>query len=37
MHLVIDLQDYVNQLSFELPVHVDLYEDQNEIMWMHSK
>ena len=37
MHLVIDLQGSVNELSFELPIHIDLYEDQNEIMWMHYK
>ena len=37
MHLVIDLQDFVNKWSFELLVHIDLYEDQDESKSMHSK
>ena len=29
MHLVIDLQDFANERSFELLVHIDLYDFQD--------
>ena len=32
MHSVVDLQCLTNEISFELIVHIVLYEDQNSIM-----
>ena len=37
MHLVIDLQYFSNERSFELLVHINLYKDQNDKLYMHSK
>lgn len=36
MHLVIDLLSFAAELSFELLVHIVLFEDQDEIMIIHS-
>ena len=36
MHLVIDLLYFANESFFKLLVQIDLYEDHNEIMMMHS-
>jgi len=36
MHLVDDLLCVASEISFELAVHIILYEDQNSIMIMHS-
>ena len=36
MHQVIDLQDLVNELSFEPLVQIALWEGQNEIKMTHS-
>jgi len=30
------MTNFVNELSFELPIHILLYDDQDEIMIIHS-
>lgn len=34
--MVITLLNFANKLYFELPVHIDLYENQDEIVTIHS-
>ena len=36
MCLAVDLLSFVNELSFELPVHIVSFKDHSGIMIMHS-